>query len=586
MLAIIKTLQIIFILYENCIDEMHMKVLKSYNLLSFRLFLLSILFIGVLYSCKGKNKDVTEKQIVKQPEEINETAEDVIKSTLEEIVRNDKNLPDSFRIKNAVVLQNIYDENLYSPFWSSNGSFNRNGDSLFSFIANSEEYGLFPDDYYYARLINVRTQLADTSRERKLNASLWAYSDLLLSSAFVQIVKDLKVGRLLPDSIIEKDSTFSPAFFAEQLRSFQQRKDSVFENLEPKDSGYLKLKFALQKFLPDADFKEYTFISTVDSSRIPSLVGQRLSEEDSTLSPDELLDSVELSIAIKKFQRKIGIEADGKAGPLTIDKLNSFDREKFIRIAINLDRYKILPPLPEQYIFVNIPSFYLQLIQDDTVVLKSKVVVGKPTTQTPFITSAITNMITYPQWTIPESIIKKEVLPGLKRDPTYTMKKGYSIVDYKGNEIDPLSIQWTKYKMGIPYKVVQGSGDDNALGVLKFNFPNKYSVYLHDTNQRYLFSNAKRALSHGCVRVQAWDALAKFILTNDSLHTKNAVPIDSLQNWLATKQKKYVPVRKPLPLFIRYFTCDTTKEGKLIFYQDIYQEDMRIQEKLFANKVL
>jgi L,D-transpeptidase YcbB len=563
-----------------------MKALKNYNLLFLKLLLLSILAVGALYSCKNKGKDVTKTEIVKQPEEINATAEDVIKSTLEEIVRNDKDLPDSFRIKNALILQHLYEESLYAPLWSSNGSFNRNGDSLFSLIAHSKEYGLFPDDYYFSRLSSIRTQFLDTSKEKKLNASLWAYSDLLLSSAFVQIVKDLKVGRLLPDSVISKDSSLTPVFFEEQLRSFQQRNDSVFEHLEPSDSGYLKLKFALREFLPKAHFKDFTFISTEDSTLIPSLVFKRLSEEDSILSSGETPDSLRLSVAIKKYQRENSIKADGKISTTLIEKLNGSDKEKFIRVAINLDRYKLLPPLPEQYIFVNIPSFYLRLIQSDTVVLKSRVVVGKPATRTPIITSSINNMITYPKWTIPESIIKKEVLPGLQRDPSYTIKKGYSIVDEDDNEIDPYSIKWAKYKESIPYKIVQGSGDDNALWVLKFNFPNKYSVYLHDTNQRYLFSNKKRALSHGCVRVQAWDQLAKFILRNDSLNSVNAIPVDSLENWLATKQKRYIPVRKPIPLFIRYFTCDVNDEGKLVFYEDIYEEDMTIQEKIFANKIL
>ena len=560
--------------------------MKNYNLISFKLLLFSIFVIGTLYSCKEKARDITKTEIVKQPEEINATAEDVIKSTLEEIAENSKALPDSFRIKNALVLQDIYKENMFAPLWSSNGSFNRNGDSLFSLIEHSKGYGLFPEDYYYSRLAGVRTQLSDTSKAIKLNASLWAYSDLLLSSAFVQIVKDLKIGRLLPDSIVSKDSTLTTAFFGEQLKAFQQRKDSVFERLEPKDSGYLKLRLALDSFLKKAKFKNYTFVSTGDSTRIPYLVGIRLSEEDSTLSPDEMIDSLKLSMAIKKFQKRNGIEADGKIGPVTVATMNNYDKEKFIRIAINMDRYKLLPALPEQYIFVNIPGFYLRLMQNDTVVLKSKVVVGKPATKTPIITSAINNMITYPKWTIPESIIKKEVLPGLKKDPSYTIKKGYSIVDEDGNEIDPYSVKWTKYKEGIPYKVVQGSGDDNALGVLKFNFPNKYSVYLHDTNQRYLFSNKKRALSHGCVRVQAWNELAQFILRNDSLKTTNAIPIDSLSTWLSTKQKKYIPVRRPIPLFIRYFTCDVSESGKVVFYEDIYGEDMAIQEKIFANKIL
>ena len=563
---------------------MYMKALKNYNLIFFKLFFLVFLVIGAFHSCKEKSKDVTKAEIVETPEQINARAEELIRSTLKEILQNDEGLPDSVKVKNALILQHLYDENQYGTLWSSQGNFNRNGDSLFSLIEHSREYGLFPDDYYYSKLSSVRIQLADTSKATKLNASLWAYSDLLFSSAFVQIVKDLKIGRLLPDSIVAKDSVLQSGFFAEQLKSFQQRKDSVFESLEPKDSGYIKLKLALNDFLSKANFRKYTFITTKDSSLIPTLIYQRLSEEDSTLSSENAPDSLQVSRAIKKYQKRKEIKADGKISSALVERLNNTDKQKFVRVAINLDRYKLLPVLPEQYIFVNIPSYYLRLVQNDTVVLKSRVVVGKPITRTPIITSAINNMITYPKWTIPESIIKKEILPGLKNDPGYTLRKGYSIVDEEGNEINPYTVKWAKYKQGIPYKVVQGSGDDNALGVLKFNFPNKYSVYLHDTNQRYLFSNKKRALSHGCVRVQAWNELAKFILRNDSLNSKNAIPLDSLDTWLATKQKKYVPVRRPIPVFIRYFTCDVSNEGKLVFYEDVYGEDETIREKIFAGK--
>jgi murein L,D-transpeptidase YcbB/YkuD len=209
--------------------------------------------------------------------------------------------------------------------------------------------------------------------------------------------------------------------------------------------------------------------------------------------------------------------------------------------------------------------------------------VGKPLTRTPQLTSAISDMITYPKWTIPESIIEKEIIPALQRDAGYLKRKGYSLIDTAGNEVDPFKVKWTKYKKRIPYKVVQGSGDDNALGVLKFNFPNKYSVYLHDTNQRYLFGKTVRSLSHGCVRVQEWLTLATYLLRNDSIASPRAVPIDSLNNWLAQKQKHYVPLRKRVPLYIRYFTCEA-KNDRLVFYDDIYGEDRKLKERFFADK--
>jgi murein L,D-transpeptidase YcbB/YkuD len=239
--------------------------------------------------------------------------------------------------------------------------------------------------------------------------------------------------------------------------------------------------------------------------------------------------------------------------------------------------------MPDQYVWVNIPGYYLHVKENDTIRLISKVVVGKPETKTPIISSVITDMITYPQWTIPASIIKKDILPGLKKDPSYTLKKGFSLIDKEGNVVDPYLVDWTKYEMEIPYKVVQGSGDDNALGVLKFNFNNEHSVYLHDTNQRYLFSNKKRALSHGCVRVQNWDSLAYYILRNDSINSERAIPIDSMNAWLVRKEKHVVPVRKRVPLFIRYFTCEGKEDG-LVFYEDVYGEDQRLRDKYFKTK--
>jgi murein L,D-transpeptidase YcbB/YkuD len=193
-------------------------------------------------------------------------------------------------------------------------------------------------------------------------------------------------------------------------------------------------------------------------------------------------------------------------------------------------------------------------------------------------------MITYPQWTMPTSIIVKEVLPGVKKDSGYFTKKGYSLIDDDGNEVDPHTVNWSKYHKGIPYKVVQGSGDDNALGVLKFNFNNKYAVYLHDTNQRYLFAQTIRSLSHGCVRVQEWQKLAYEIIHNDETDSlKTSVKEDSLNSWLKQKVKRSLTIRNKLPVYIRYFTCEGGDNG-ITFYDDMYGEDKLIREKYFARK--
>lgn len=552
----------------------------------FKILLFPAVFSLFFSACQEHQSDVTHKEIVETPEQINARAEEVIQGTLKEVLKNSRDLGDSFRLRNADVVQVLYDKYSFQPLWSARGQFNVAADSLFRFIDSARLFGLFPEDYYQVKLGQLKNQLiGDTaSREKKLDAAVWAYSDMLLTSAFVQIVKDLKIGRLLPDSVIAKDSTLTPEFYIAQLTAFKSvDRDSFARRLEPSHSAYIRLRTALREFLDSADFHSYTYIAPKDSSQIPALVYQRIAEEDSSVEASPSPDSAAIALAVRTYQKDRGLKVDGKVTNALVNRLNDNDRERFLRIAINLDRFKQLPPLPSKYIWVNLPSFYLQLRDSDTVVLKSRVVVGKPLTKTPIITSAISDMITYPKWTIPESIIKKEILPGLKKDPGYTLARGYSIVDTSGNEVDPFLVKWARYKDYIPYKVVQGSGDDNALGVLKFNFPNKYSVYLHDTNQRYLFSKSSRALSHGCVRVQAWEQLATYILRNDSVYSINAVKIDSLKSWLATKQKRYIPVRKPIPLFIRYFTCDAS-EGKLAFYEDIYGEDRKFREKLITAK--
>ena len=563
---------------------MHMRIYSVSNPISF--FVVVVFLFLSSASCNDESKSVGSTEIVESPEEINARAEAVIKGTLKEILRNDKKLPDSFKIKNAAILQYLYEQNSFTPLWSSKGNFTPAADSLFSFINRSMEWGLFPEHYYFEKLALLKLELSDTSGNKKLNASTWAYNDLLYSSAFVQLVKDIKIGRLLPDSVVERDSTLTLGFFSSMLNVYKQVQNASFISIEPQHSDYKKLKAGIRPFLDSADFTSYTFVSGKDSNVLRQLIYKRLAEEDSSLAPAGKADSIQLADAIKNYQKRKGLKADGKIFSALIARLNNTDKEKFIRIAINMDRFKQLQALPEQYIWVNIPSYYLQLRQGDTVALKSRVVVGKPVTKTPIITSAISDMMTYPKWTIPESIIKKEILPELKKDPGYTIRKGYSLIDRDGNEVDPYTVDWKKFKENIPYKVVQGSGDDNALGVLKFNFPNKFSVYLHDTNQRQFFSRSSRALSHGCVRVQDWKDLAVFILKNDSLNSTQAVKVDSLERWLAQKQKRYVPVRKRVPLFIRYFTNDVNEKGKIVFYEDIYGEDSRLRDKIYPNKIL
>ena len=517
---------------------------------------------------------------------------ELIQNTINAANDNGK-LDDTVFLSEPRIASLLYKKNDFVPAWCSKEEWLPSGDSLYHFIEIARLCGLFPEDYHLKELTVIRTKFFNdtAAKNDRKDAMLWSKADIMLTDAFVQIIKDVKLGRLPQDSIsMRKDSVLSDEFYQEKFSQLQQSGSlvQIIQSLEPKHKGYQLLKQGVQKFLDSADYRQFTIVPfpEKDAVKFKKALQKRLYEGNFIAFDSVAADSSQLAAAIKLFQKKKGIAADGRPGEGTIRMLNVNDREKFIRIAISMDKYKMLPEkMPSKYIWVNTSANYLKLMEGDSVKLFSKVICGKPKTRTPLLTSNITELITYPQWVPPQSIVTKEILPAVKKNPGYLSRKGFSLLDFKGNEVDPYSVDWAKYNKTIPYRVVQGSGDANALGIMKFVFSNKYSVYLHDTNQRYLFANAMRSLSHGCVRVQEWEKLALYIIRNDSLNAAgdNYTKIDSLRTWLQKKQKKSIPVRYKIPVYIRYFTCEGQKGG-IIFYDDIYNEDKFLREKYFASK--
>jgi L,D-transpeptidase YcbB len=470
-------------------------------------------------------------------------------------------------------------------------------ETLFNFIANAEQEGLFPKDYHFKFLKSLKNKL-DNDSLNKMGPSSWVSADLMFTDAFMHIISDLKHGRLQADSVtLSKDSALANSFFVKNLKDLLGQKDftGLLNSLQPAHNGYWELKKGIKNFVDSMDRRTYTYVTypykkgdIKDSTLFIKTLQKRLNESGAIGYITVLPDSADLSESIKKYQKQKGLKQDGKVSSSLVKIMNISDAEKFKRIAITLDRYKQLPAkMPEKYIWVNLPGYYLWVIDHDTVALESKVICGKPDTRTPLLNSVITDMVTYPTWTVPNSIIVKQYLPKLKNNPGYLTRIGLRLVNGKGNTVDPYNINWAKYTKGIPFRVMQGSGDNNALGIFKFNFNNPYAVYLHDTNQRYLFKNSSRALSHGCVRVQQWDKLAYYIARNDSMNLKITDTLkyntDSIKNWIAIKEHRILEVKSKIPIFIRYFSCEG-KDGKIKFYDDIYGEDKVLREKYFADR--
>lgn len=555
-------------------------------------FSVTLFLVAILLTACGDSNDPRDSDLVKQPEKIDFRKARNIEESLRYSLQNSGRINDTVRLRLDTLVYQIYSEARFQANWSREEHFLPLADSMLVFIERSKEYGLFPSDYHNRALHQAMNLLRNDSISR-MDAALWSRADLMLTDALLLVSRHLKQGRLEYDSVTLRTDTVLPLSFYRNIWTQTHQSQQLLNNihpLEPAHPAYDSLKTALKFWLDSIPpFRRLTQLiyPNKDTAALRQQLQRRLFEADLLPSPVAPVDTANWRLAISTYQKEHGLKVTGRINENTAKSLNNTDWEKFKRIAVTLDRYKHLPDtMPQRYVWVNIPSFYMRLMENDSVRFLSRIVVGKPNTRTPLLTSKITDMITYPQWTIPVSIIVKEILPGVKKNPDYFEEKGYSLIDKNGNEVDPHTVDWKKYTKGIPYKVVQGSGDANALGILKFNFSNKYAVYLHDTNQRYLFSNAFRSLSHGCVRVQEWQKLAYFLIRNDSLNRKpntSFIGSDTLRAWLKRKEKHYLPVRDRLPVFIRYFSCEGIN-GKIRFYEDIYGEDKSLREKYFADK--
>ena len=570
-----------------------LQVRSSYH--SYLLISFLILYI-FLISCNPADSS-KEKQIVADPGQMNEQNAKNIKALLEIAVSNAGKIDDSIHLKMVDLVNNFYSNNDFKPAWSNREKWQPLADTLYQFIVNAELNGLFPQDYHFKNLYTLKYQL-DSDSLKRMDAALWARADLMLTDGFMHIIKDLKQGRLQADSIsLNKDTSLADNFYTSNLKELIEKKQftPLVNSLQPKHKAYWALKNGIKQFLDSMDRKTYTYVTypykkgdTRDSAFFIRTLQKRLGESSCIESGSKLPDSAQLNNAIQKYQKMKGLKADGKISAPLIRLMNTSDVERFKRIAITLDRYKQMPAkMPEKYIWVNLPGFYLHVFDHDTIVLESKIICGKPDTRTPLLNSEISDIVTYPTWTVPTSIIAKSYLPKLKNNPRYLSRIGLKLMNSKGETVDPGTVNWSKYSKGIPFKVMQNSGDNNALGVIKFNFNNPFAVYLHDTNQRYLFKNSSRALSHGCVRVQEWEKLAFFIASNDSIKSTRKDSLkytaDSIRSWIAHKVRRRIDVQNRIPLFIRYFSCEG-KNGKVVFYDDIYGEDKVLREKYFTSK--
>ncbi len=413
-----------------------------------------------------------------------------------------------------------------------------------------------------------------------------ARMDLRLTQAFLDFADDMITGpALLGQGIkgwhIGARKVDAEAVLDEAARSAEP--DAALARLIPRQPEYGRLQQALKRYralAAEGDWQPLPpgpILRRGDSDPAVRVLTARLLrtgeiDQASARSADQRFDRG-VEAAVKRFQERHGLKPDGRVGPDTRKALSAPVGELVQRIELQLARWRELPAdLGERYLLVNIPEYRLRLFEHGQVTLEMKVIVGQDDWPTPVFADKVEYVVFNPYWTVPRHIAVRELLPLLQRDPRYLERK-HMEVRLGGQNVDPSGIDWKAYTARtFPYQLRQRPGPDNALGLVKFLLPNPYAVYLHDTPTAKLFAEAKRNLSHGCIRVEKPAELVDRVLDESSPEVGHPL--------VAGRKPHWVRLREPLPIYMVYFTVYVERDGEVRFFDDLYGYDAQMYARL------
>ncbi|MBL8001502.1 MAG: L,D-transpeptidase family protein [Flavobacteriales bacterium] len=288
-----------------------------------------------------------------------------------------------------------------------------------------------------------------------------------------------------------------------------------------------------------------------------------------------------LARGVRRFRERHGLRPVDLVDDAFIDVLNVPPSDRVRQVLVNMERLRWMPDRNTgRVLFVNIPAYKLYVYEEGSVAWSMDVVVGQEATRTVIFSDSLSQVVFAPYWNIPQSIIRNEILPAVKRSPGYLDRKNMEVV--KGGQVVPSrSINWSRYTSGVPFTIRQRPGPGNALGQVKFLFPNAYSIYFHDTPAKAKFQQEQRAFSHGCIRLSEPLKLAGYLLQGDTAWTEATIKAAAQGS-----KERTVPLRPAVPVVIGYFTAWVDDAGVIHFRDDVYGHDARLEQELFAGTEL
>jgi murein L,D-transpeptidase YcbB/YkuD len=485
------------------------------------------------------------------------------------------------RLIQGGAVRRFFEARRFQPAWTLPAE----ADEILEAIRGIDRDGLTPADYHAEAIAAALTE-----RRKGTSPELDAALQVLLADAVAGLLDHVRYGKVRPvtlDSRWNMDPR-APAPPLDTVLTHLVEKPSIgaaIEEFKPNHFIYEGLKTLLGRLRATAGAGGWPRVPAgpalkpgATDSRVAA-VRKRLaaSGELAAGTPDSPVYDAALEEAVRRFQESHRLMPDGVIGAATLEAMNVTAEARAAQVRVNLERARwVLGGLCDSFVLVNLPAFKVYLIRDSKPIWEARTQIGREARQTPAFRADMKYLVINPDWTVPPTILAQDVLAGMRRGENTIARKGLTILDRQGRRVDPESIDWaTATAANFPYTLRQPPGPDNALGRVKFVFPNEYDIFLHDTPSQELFGHDKRTFSSGCIRVERALELADLLLAD-----QEAWSPDRIRLAVQTGDEQVVNLRQPLPVLIVYWTVSVGQTGEAKFMRDVYGLDAAVLRAL------